>query len=225
VTKDEGSKVRGFALATVLAVAAWHLGILEAFFLLPLQWIRVRQGKRPFLMASVLAAAGIGGVEAALKAVTRTPWTILDTAALGVPLVLIVGWAAIVLMDKLGWRFLYRLLAVTAVTGLVTFPVVSGLLAQPTFDQALQGFINAAWKRFTDVPGFNAAELTGTTGPAEFFGMLKQAFLGSYLVVLFLFWAVTARLARVFTPLEGLQTWKEFFVPPGGHWSFWACGG
>jgi hypothetical protein len=160
LTKDEGSKIRGFALATVLAVAAYHLSVLGIFFLLPLQWVWVRQGKRPFLMASVLAAAGIGGVEAALKAVTRTPWTVLDTAALGIPLFLIAGWVAIVVMETLGWRFLYRLLAVTAVTGLVAFPLVSGLLAQPSFNQALQGGFNTLWKQFTDAPGFNAAELT-----------------------------------------------------------------
>lgn len=154
-------------------MAAYHLSVLGVFFLLPLEWIRFRQGKRPFVVASVLAAAGIGGWEAALRAVTRMPWTVLDSVALGVPLVLIAGWAAIVTMDKLGWRFLYRLLAVTAVTGLVAFPVVLGLLAQPSFNQALQNGFDTAWKQLTEAPGFNAAEPTGTTDPAEFFGLLK----------------------------------------------------
>lgn len=36
------------------------------------------------------------------------------------------------------------------------------------------------------------------------------------MVVLFLFWGMTARFSRIFAPGEGLKTWKEFFVPPAG---------
>jgi len=218
VTRDEGRQVRAFVLATVLAAAAYHLSVLGVLFLLPLQWVRVRQGVRPFLMASVLAAAGIGAVEAAVKAVFRTPWTVLDAAVLGLPLVLIAGWVVIVMMERLGWRFLYRLLAVTAVAGLVLFPLMSGLLAQASFVQVLHSAFDEVWKQVSESPGLNAPGVMGSLDRSEFFDVLKQAFLGSFVLVFFLFWAFTGRVSRAFDPKAEPRTLKDFFVPPQGAW-------
>lgn len=210
---------------TVLTVAAYHLSVLGVVFLLPLAWIEARQGRRPFLLASVLAAAGIGAVEMAMKALMRSPWTVLDTAVLGLPLVLIAGWAAIVMMDRLGWRFLYRLLAVTAVAGLVLFPLVAFLLKQQAFIQIVERSFDEVWKQVFQTPGLDAPGLMGKLDRSEFFELLKQAFLGSFLLVFFLFWAFTGRISRVFDPVAASKTLKDFFVPPQGAWVLLALWG
>lgn len=203
---------------TVLAVAAYHLSVFGVLFLLPLQWIRARQGERPFLVASMSAAAGIAAVEAGWKAVMRTPWTALDSAVLGLPLALIAGWAAIVLMERLGWRFLYRLLTVTAVTGLVLFPVIASLFKQEAFVQVLEQSFASVWEQVFQTPGLDAPGLMGQLDRAEFFELLKQAFLGSFLLVFFLFWAFTGRVSQAFETVPGSKTLKDFFVPPQGAW-------
>jgi len=217
MTKDSRS-LGPLALATVLAVAAYHLSVFGIFFLLPLQWVRVRRGEGSFWVASVLAAAGIGAVEAVVKAVVHSPWTVLDTAVLAFPLVLIAGWVSIGAMERLGWRFLYRLLTVTAVVGLVMFPLVAGLLNQAAFRQVLEDSFNAVWKQASQTPGLDAPGLMDKLDRTGFFDLLKEAFLGSFLLVFFLFWAATDRMARVFSPEGEPKTLKDFRVPPQAAW-------
>jgi hypothetical protein len=201
-----------------LAVAAYHLSVFGVFFLLPLQWVRVRRGEGPFWLASVLAAAGIGAVEAAIKAWMHSPWTVLDTAVLAFPLVLIAGWVAIVAMERLGWRFLYRLLTVTAVAGLVLFPLIASLLSQAAFNQVLGQSFDEVWKQASQTPGLDAPGLMDKLDRTGFFDLLKEAFLGSFLLVFFLFWAVTDRMSRAFEPATESKTLKDFFVPPQAAW-------
>jgi len=219
MTKDERRTGGLWFLMTALSVAAYNLSVFGVIFLLPLQWIRVRQGERPFLAASVSAAAGIVAVEVVVKSLRHSLWTVLDTAVLvGGPLVLIVGWVAIVLMERLGWRFLYRLLAVTAVAGLILFPWIASLLKQEAFVQILGKSFDEVWKRVFQTPGLDVPGLMGKLDRSEFFELLKQAFLGSFLLVFFLFWAFTSRISRVFDSTVEQKTLKDFFVPPQGAW-------
>jgi hypothetical protein len=205
-------------LATILAVAAYHLSVLGAFFLLPLQWIRQRRGERPFFAASVLTMVGIGGVEAAVKLATHSLWTVLDAALLGLPLLLIVGWVSIVTMERLRWRFLYRLLTVTAVTGLVLFPLVAGLFGQEAFVQVVEKSFDEVWNQVLQTPGFDVPGVMGQLNKTEFFELLKETFLGSFLLVFFLFWGFTARMSQALAPRREPRTWKDFVVPSQGVW-------
>lgn len=218
--RDDGRSPGPLVLATVLAVAAYHLSVFGVFFLVPLQWVRVRRGEGPFLAASGLAAAGIGAVSAAVKALLHSPWTVVDTAMLGLPLAMIAGWVAIVMMERLGWRFLYRLLAVTAVAGLVLFPLAASLMSQEAFNRVLGQTFDAVWKQVSQSPGLNAPGLMDGLDRTEFFDLLKQTFLGSFLLVFFLFWAFTDRICRAFDPPPEPKTLKGFFVPPQGAWVF-----
>jgi len=216
---EKGERRAGaFALATVLAVAAYHLSVFGVFFLVPLQWIRIRRDERSFLVASVLAAVGIGVVEAVVKTLMHSPWTVLDTVVLGLPMVLIAGWVAIVLMERLGWRFLYRLLTVTAVTGLVLFPLIASLFQQQAFVQVLEKSFGEVWLQVFQAPGLDVPGLMGKLDRSEFFELLKQAFLGSFLSVFFLFWAFTGRVSRAFQPRSEQATLKDFSVPSQGAW-------
>jgi len=218
VIKEERRRAGAFGLATVLAVAAYHLSVFGILFLMPLEWIRHRQGSRSFLRAAVLAAAGIAAVEAGIKALTGSAWTSLDTVGMALPLVLIVGWLAIVEMERSGWRFLYRLLTVTAVTGLVLFPVIAWLLSQPAFNQVVENAFDEVWTQVFQAPGLDVQGLTGKLDRSQFFELLKQAFLGSLFSVLFLFWAVTGWLSRALEPGRARRTLKDFFVPRQGAW-------
>jgi len=218
VTKEERRRTGAFALATALAVAAYQLSVFGILFLLPLEWVRRRQGERSFLGASLLAAVGIAAVEAGIKAWTRSPWTSLDTVGLALPLVLIVGWLAIIAMEHSGWRFLYRLLTVTALAGVVLFPVIAWLLGQEAFNQVVEKSFDEVWTKAFQTPGLDVQGLMGKLNRSEFFELLKQAFLGSFLSVLFLFWAVTGRLSQAFEPGSERRTLKDFFVPPQGAW-------
>ena len=218
MTGDAGRRWGVFVLATTLAVAFYQVSVLGLFFLLPLQWIRQRYGERLFWGASVLAVAGIGAVEVAVKSVLHSPWTVLDNAVLGLPFLLVIGWVAITMMERLGWRFLYRLLAVTAATGLVLFPVIGSLLGQTAFIQVVERSFDDIWKQVVQTPGFDAPGLLGQLDKTEFFDLMKQTFLGSFLLVFFVFWGMTAWISRGFVRHRELRTWKEFFVPPQGAW-------
>lgn len=204
---------------TVLAAVLYHLSVLGVMFLLPLQWLRTSQGHRPFRGAAATTAVLIVAIALALKALTKAPWNLVDTVALGLPLVLIAGWVAIATMDRWGWRFLYRLLAVTAVAGLVLFPMVASLLEQPAFTQVLERSFAEVWKQAFQTPGLDEPGLMAKLDPAEFFELMKQAFLGSFLLVFFLFWAATGRIARIFESSEP-KTLKDFFLPPQAAWVF-----
>jgi len=199
-------------------VAAYHLSVFGILFLLPLEWVRQRRGGRSFLGASVLVLAGIAAVEAGFKAVSRSPWTPLDTVGLALPLVLIVGWVAIVALERSGWRFLYRLVTVTALAGLVLFPAIAWLLAQDSFSQVVERSFDEVWTQITQTPGLDVQGFLRKMDQSQFFELLKQAFLGSFLSVLFLFWAATGRLSRVFDPGRDRRTLKDFFVPSQGAW-------
>lgn len=218
MTKEGSRRAGAFALATVLAVAAYHLSLFGVFFLVPLEWVRLRRGERSFLAASVLAAAGIVAAQAAFKALMHSPWTSLDTAGMGLPLLLIAGWVAIVLMERLGWRFLYRLLAVTAVAGLVLFPLIVGLFSQPAFVQVVEKSFDEVWAQVFQTPGLDVPGLMGKLDRTEFFELLKQAFLGSFLLVFFLFWGFTGRVARAFDSQKEPLALRAFFVPHQGSW-------
>jgi len=218
VTGDNVRSRGTFALATVLAVACYHLSVFGVFFLVPLEWVRLRFGGRSFLTASVLAAAGIVAVEAALQAFGGTTRSIMDVVVFGMPLLLIAGWVALVEMERLGWRFLYRLLAVTAVVGLVLFPVIGSLLAQESVSRSLEQSFDAVWKQMSQNPELKLPGILGHLDRTEFFDLLKEAFLGSFLLVLFLFWAFTNRLARALDPSQEPRTLKDFFVPPQATW-------
>ena len=218
MTKDERRRWGSFALATTLSVAAYHLSVFGGFFLLPLQWVRQRQGESSFWVAAVLASVGIGVVEAVVKSLMHSPWSLLDAAVIGLPLLLIAGWVVIVALERLGWRFLYRLLTVTAVTGLILFPLIASLLRQEAVVQVVQRSFDELWTLVLQTPGLQSAGLVGQLNKAEFFDFLKQAFLGSFLSVFFLFWAFNGWLSRVFVPVAERRTLKDFFVPSQGAW-------
>ncbi len=216
--KEENRDRAQLALSAVLAVAAYHLSVVGILFLVPLQWVKFRQGERSFLLASISTAVGIAAVEAVVKSLRHSPWTGLDTAMLGLPFLLIAGWVAIVLMERLGWRFLYRLLAVTAVTGLVLFPLIASLLRQEVFVRALEVSFGEVWKQMFETSGMDASGLMGQLDRSEFFDLLKKTFLASFLLLFFLFWGATAWVTRLFAPVEERSTLKDFFVPSQGAW-------
>jgi len=218
VTRDERRRWGVEALAAVLAVVAYQLSVFGVLFLLPLQWVYRRHGERPFLMVSIVVAVGIWGVAVLTKVVAHSLWSAADTVLLVFPLVLIAGWVVMVLLERLGWRFLYRLVAVTAACGLVLFPTVSGLLAQPALMQVVEKSFDEVWKSASQTPGVDFASLVGRVSEKEFFDLLKETFLGSFLTVLFLFWAFTGFVARVFTTPRELRTLKGFFLPSQGTW-------
>jgi len=209
----------GFALATFLSVAAYQLSVFGIFFLVPLDWIRQKQGGRRFLLASVLAAAGIVAGEVAVKSFVHSEWNGLDWVGLGFPLILIVGWAFIHGMKRLGWRFLYRLLTVTAVAGLVLFPLIASLFNQEAFNQVVRKAFDAVWAQVFQAPGIDVPGLVGKPNQTEFFELLKQAFLGSFLLAFFLFWGFTGRIARAFDSTVEPRALKDFFLPPEGIWA------
>ena len=205
-----------FALATALAVTAYHMSVFGVFFLLPLQWVRIRLGQAPFVASSALALAGVVGVQAVIKAILHLSWSTVDALALVLPVALVVGWVGIVLLERTGWRFLYRTLAMTAVAALMLFPLAASLLGNEGFMKSLSSAFDAVWDQVFQTPGIDTS-MTAGLNRDEFFELLKQAFLDSFLLVFFLFWMFTGRLAKL---LERVRppALQEFRVPPQGAW-------
>jgi len=205
-----------FVLATALAVTAYHMSVLGVLFLLPLHWVRVRLGEAPFIASAVLALAGVFGVEAGIKAILHSPWSTADALALVLPVTLVAGWVGIVLLERTGWRFLYRTLAVTSVAALALFPMAASLLGNEGFMKSLSSAFDAVWDQVFQTPGIDPS-VTAGLDRNEFFELLKQAFLDSFLLVFFLFWMFTGRLAKL---LERARppVLRDFRVPPQGAW-------
>jgi hypothetical protein len=209
-------RVGQFALATALSIAAFHMsGLFGIFFLLPLQWIRSRFGEAPFVGAAVVAFAGIAGVLGGIGALVHEPWTPLETAFLSIPGTALAGWVAIVLLQRTGWRFLYRVLLVTGVAAVVLFPLASSLQHDGAFLKALEDGYNKVWTGVLKLPGIDAAATNGFDSRA-LLDQLKQAVLCSFLSVFFLFWMFTGRLAKNFETGGARNVLKNFRVPPQG---------
>lgn len=209
----------GFALAVILCVAAYHLSLLGLFFLVPLEWVRRKWGVGPLGVAAILALAGIVAGEWVIKSLVHSEWTTLDFGLLGFPIVLVFGWLLITGMERWRWRFLYRLLLVTATTGVVLFPVFAWLLGQDSVNVVIRKAFDQAWAQVFQTPGVDVPGFLGKANPTDFFELLKQAFLGSFLLVFFLLWGFTGRMARFLDPSKGPSGWKEFFLPPEGAWA------
>ena len=212
------------ALATALAVVFLQLSVLGIFFLLPLQWLYRRRGASLFLVAALATALGTGAVEVVVLTLSHSSWSLLDTAKMGVPLLLIAGWVLIVLLEKSGWRFLYRLLGVTAVTAALLFVVIGQAAAQPDFGQKLEGAFNQVWNQALQTSGLGAQDAFGQVEKKALFELIKETFLGSFVLVFFLFWGFTEWLSRAFTPARWARTWRDFSVPTQGVWlllGFW----
>lgn len=205
-----------WGLAVVLSVLAYNLSLLGVLFLVPLQWVRVRQGGRRFVLASGVSLAGIGALELALKGLTSTAWTPIDTLVFGVPVVLVAGWVALAALERGGWRFLYRLLAVTAATGLIVLVVLSTWGRQDSVNTAIQKAFLDLWTQVFQRTDLNLGALGAGIKPAELYDVLKQAFLGSVLLVFFLFWALTWRLTRWPAVNQAAFRLRDFRVPPQG---------
>ncbi len=201
-----------FALATALSVVTYHMSVFGLFCLFPLQWVRSRQGVMPFLASSALALAGIVAVQAGIKAVVGSSWKDFDVASLVFPVVEIAGWAAIVLLERTGWRFLFRVLAVTALAALVLFPLAASLLGREDFMRSLSVAFGSVWDKVIQAPGLDAS---AGLSKGQFFELLKIVFLDSFLLVFFLFWMFTGRLAKVLEPGKA-EVLRNFRVPPQG---------
>lgn len=184
MTKDENRTRSLWFLMTVLTVAAYHLSVLGLLMLLPLGWLKVRQGNRPFLMASIAALVGIVVVEALIKSFGKQAWSVVDWAVLGVPLMLIAGNVALVWLERLGWRYLVRLLVVVAVLSVISFYSVLTVMTNEPMVQVIQKSFDVVWK--TALESLSLSPDTKGLDKQWFFETLKTMFLSSSLFVLFL---------------------------------------
>jgi hypothetical protein len=130
------------------------------------------------------------------------------------PATALAGWVGIVLLERTGWRFLYRTLFVTGAAALALFPLVSSLLHDGAFMKALDDGYNKVWTEVLKLPGVDAAAAAGFD-PKALLDLMKQTVLSSFLVTFFLFWMFTGRLAKAFEP-GARDVLKNFRVPPQG---------
>lgn len=137
-------QLRNLALPVIAAVALFHLGIANVLFLLPLQWLWVRQGAQAFWLASALAWAGVLAVKALVVAFGfgGGAWVLLDLA---LPLAVWIGLAGVNAVPGGPGRRLNRVLAAAAVfVGVVT--VIWGFwLSGPSWRETGAAFFAEWW--------------------------------------------------------------------------------
>ena len=201
----------------VVSVAAYHLSVLGGlFFLLPLEAVRRRHGLTPFLGVMAAVLVGITAVAAAFKGFEHQAWSALDTVMLAPAFVFSLGWAFIVALERYGWRMLYRVTLVTVITGILAFPTLGILLHSESFNREVQTAFATVWKTVFETPGLKIPGLMGQLDPKQFFDLLKASFLGSFLLVTFLFWCFTWRVGKVFAAGDTATGARSFAVPPLG---------
>ncbi len=212
-------RVGQFALATAVAVAAFHLGaFLAVLFLLPLQWVRSRLGEAAFVASALLALAGIWGVTLLISLIGHTPWNAFDTIPMTICSVLVAGWVAIVLLERTGWRFVYRTLLVTVVVAAVLYPLAGHLIQEETFSAYLKKSFDTIWGQTFAGSSLENADQSGPS-KADYLEMLKQSFLSAILVSLFLIWTLTGFVAKLIRK-ESSGMLRNFRMPPQGAWVF-----
>jgi hypothetical protein len=175
----------------------YHLGMGFVLFLIPLQAVLVRKGRRSFFISLALAFLLILGVRALLSrgAAAATPFVLLEmsvVAALiaGLVLIQLPELAALPRQRLLTLRRVPRLLAATGVAGLLSVPLILYLQGNEAFSAGLREIFGSAATALNRA--FGESDSLGLVGGGQLFSAegLQQAageiLLRSYLFEYFL---------------------------------------
>jgi hypothetical protein len=223
------------ALFAALAALLYHLGLGFLLFLVPVQVVLVRRGPRSFYAAAgftfvlvmavklVFAGGGLGGALPFLVAEGATVAAMLG----GLVLVQLPEIEEGLVRTKL--RRVPRLLAVTALAGLMAVPVVLYLRADETFTGGLRemfGGLAATLNRA--LRGTEGLDLLGETGselikPEALMEAVREflwrSFLFGYFFVLAFAWRVGSAIgARTIGQKAGFRPLRDFSMPDSYIW-------
>ncbi|MEI8092797.1 MAG: hypothetical protein WCG80_01145 [Spirochaetales bacterium] len=203
-----------FALAGALVSSVlFHLSLLGVLFLLPLVWLNKRHSQATALEGAAATAALLICWTFGRLALEKSTWTVWDSLDLGLPLFLLAGWVALVLLNGTGWRFVYRLGAVTLVAAVIGLPLVTGLLAVPAVEKAWKDGFEIVWKQIAEASG-SAGLQDWSANKDDFFVLVRESISAAFLPVLFLFWAATESWSRRWGwSGTGPVRWVDFRLP------------
>lgn len=188
----------------LVAAFLFQSGLLLLFFLVPLQFLWVKRGPNSYFVSGIVALAAILGAKLvqALRLASEQVDYVLLFADLLLPVAFIAG--LYVLNAPLPWKLrrVYRLLAASAVSFVVTLPLVLYMAGSEVFGTAIRAQMAVLEGMLTD--GSNSAPLFGSEeAQAAIVRLALDVFFGTYVagmcMLLSLNWYVGHRIARRFS--------------------------
>ncbi len=215
------------SLATVISLIVSLSGPFMVFFMLPLQILAVRCGKKAF----VYAAWGVIFTSLMFKMIflpeVGASVTIIFADSAFV-IFLIAGLYAVNYLFK-GLKTIEKLLLVSAVSGLISIPVLYYLNSDQSFNNLMIGQIDSTLGLLKGSLAENSGEINSilfdSKETEDMFVLLKFFFLSYYLVFYFFLQALTWRFGnkigfRSIGKITELSLIKEFCVPEKLVWLF-----
>jgi hypothetical protein len=215
-----------------VSVILYNLGVGLPFFLVPLQVLQVRKGRKAYLLGSAVALLAIFGVRLALSGRTLGPAGVPFLALELALLASLIGGLAWIQLPELGagqsrlpgGRVAW-LLTATAAAGLISIPLILYLRKSTAFAEALRdvfasltGVFNQMLGQITDLkPGeqlFKPEQLQAMTGE-----IVLRSYLADYFLLLtFSWWAGNLIGARTLGRQSSVTRLRDFRMPDGYLW-------
>lgn len=207
------------ALTAAVSLVMSVTGLLLPFFMIPLQVVALRRGEKAFL----ISASGVFFGNLILK-MALSPET--DIAGSGLMadsvlyLLLLAGLYAVNFRLN-PMRKVEKLLVVTAVTGLISIPVIVHIESDQAFYKMMIDTVDSFLVMLKGASAEN--NIFGALTPEGMYALIRDSFLGSFLFVYFAFLALTIRVGSSFALRTMGRTGRktrlmEFNVPERLVW-------
>jgi hypothetical protein len=215
------------ALAAVFSIIMSVSGPLLLLFMLPLQVLAIKRGKKAFIFSAAGVFLGSQFLKLALMPDMAGTGSVMvaDSAMF---LFLILGLYAVNYMFE-GFRTVLKFLIVAAVAGLCSVPVLYYLNADQSFYTIMTDQLDSVLVMFNGAsagsPGLNGSNIFSSVSADDMYTVFKIYFLNSFLAVYFyllvLTWWMGSRIGqRSIGKNISLPKVKEFIVPEKLVWLF-----
>lgn len=222
----QGGDWRSLAGYVVLSLALYLIGAIDALFFLfavPLQVLYLRKGRRQFLAASGLTLVGV-----ALFSLWRTGSlaagglrTLLMCVEVGAALLIVAGLYVVNADWPLLQRRLYRLLAATIGTGIVSLPLVVMLARNSAFNTLMQNQVQQVLTMLSSSFGGGNSSVASGQDVARLTAYIRQTVLSNYVLAYFVMLTMVWRIGTLFALRSALTRpapLARFGLPVGFLW-------
>lgn len=183
-----------------LALAFYYLNVLLIFFLVPIQVLYSRQGRRAFLYGSGIVLVGILVPGVALESgygafAARLVPNLLET---GEVLLLLAGLLAVNSRFFGINRRVYRLLLVTGIVGAASVPLLVYASQSGQVTAAIRGMVKATISLVQSSFGVDSSSLSQISDVNKTAALLRGVIFRGYLFAFFVLIAATWRMGSIF---------------------------
>ncbi len=185
----------------LLAIAFYYLNVLMVAFLVPLQVLYARRGRRAFLLSSALVLIGVAAIGLVLDGGSGALLARLIPSGIEVGEVLLLLLGLLAMNSRfLGIeRRIYRLLAVTGVIAVLSVPLLIYAAQSVQVNAALRAMVRATLRIMQSSLGMSSGSLAQFSDIDKAAALLKGIVFRGYLFGYFVMLAATWRIGSSFS--------------------------